>query len=101
MYSYSCSLVTSNNTFLSPGNAMDPHLMFHHAASNVICQVLFARRFDYEDEFMTFFVDLFHQTSKIINGRWGMVSDILLPETLSQVPDQPYWSCTFRYWKFG
>ncbi|KAM9351531.1 cytochrome P450 2D15-like [Symphorus nematophorus] len=53
----------------------DPHLMFHNAASNIICQVLFARRFDYEDEFMKFFVNLFHETSKIINGRWCMIYD--------------------------
>uniref|UniRef100_A0A8D3AR64 Uncharacterized protein n=1 Tax=Scophthalmus maximus TaxID=52904 RepID=A0A8D3AR64_SCOMX len=59
----------------SVGKAMDPHLLFHNAASNVICQVLFAKQFDYDDEFMTFFVSLFHETSKIINGRWGMIYD--------------------------
>ncbi|XP_042268318.1 cytochrome P450 2D15-like [Thunnus thynnus] len=59
----------------SIGKTMDPHMLFHNAASNVICQVLFARQYDYEDEFMKFFVDLFHETSKIINGRWGMIYD--------------------------
>nr|QQL94702.1 cytochrome P450 2d15-like protein [Lateolabrax maculatus] len=59
----------------SVGKTMNPHLLFHNAASNVICQVLFARRFDYEDEFMKFFVCLFHETSKLINGRWGMIYD--------------------------
>lgn len=53
---------------------MDPHLLFHNAASNIICQVLFDKQFDYEDEFMKFSVTLFHETSKIINGRWGLVS---------------------------
>jgi len=56
---------------------MNPNKLFHNAASNIICQVLFARRFDYEDEFMKFFVGLFQETSKIINGRWGMVSHTL------------------------
>ncbi|XP_044049488.1 cytochrome P450 2D15-like [Siniperca chuatsi] len=59
----------------SVGKTMNPHLLFHCAACNVICQVLFARQFDYEDEFMKFFVGFFHETSKIINGRWGMIYD--------------------------
>ncbi|XP_075938366.1 cytochrome P450 2D15-like isoform X2 [Anarhichas minor] len=54
---------------------MNPQMMFHNAASNIICQVLFARQFDYEDEFMKFFVGVFQETSKIINGRWGMIYD--------------------------
>lgn len=53
---------------------MNPHLLFHNAASNIICQILFAKQFDYEDEFMKFSVGLFSETSKIINGRWGLVS---------------------------
>lgn len=48
-------------------------MLFHNAASSVICQVLFAKQYHYEDEFMKFSVGLFHETSKIINGRWGMV----------------------------
>ncbi|KAM6926541.1 cytochrome P450 2D15-like [Lycodopsis pacificus] len=59
----------------SVGKTMNPQMMFHNAASNIICQVLFARQFDYEDEFMKFFVGLFQETSKIINGRWGMIYD--------------------------
>ncbi|KAK5867864.1 hypothetical protein PBY51_012322 [Eleginops maclovinus] len=59
----------------SVGKNMNPQQLFHNAASNIICQVLFARHFDYEDEFMKFFVGVFQQTSKIINGRWGMIYD--------------------------
>ncbi|XP_053174981.1 cytochrome P450 2F2-like [Scomber japonicus] len=59
----------------SIGKTMNPKLLFHNAASNIICQVLFARQFEYDDEFLKFFVDLFHKTSKIINGRWGMIYD--------------------------
>ncbi|CAK6970130.1 cytochrome P450 2F2-like [Scomber scombrus] len=59
----------------SVGKTINPKLLFHNAASNIICQVLFARQFEYDDEFMKFFVDLFHETSKIINGRWGMIYD--------------------------
>ncbi|XP_051238653.1 cytochrome P450 2D15-like [Dicentrarchus labrax] len=57
------------------GKTIDPHLLFHNAASNIICQVLFAKQFEYDDEFMKFFVGLFLETSKLINGRWGMIYD--------------------------
>ncbi|XP_054476278.1 cytochrome P450 2D15-like [Anoplopoma fimbria] len=59
----------------SVGKTMNPHKLFHSAASNIICQILFAKQFDYDDEFMEFFVGLFQETSKIINGRWGMIYD--------------------------
>ncbi|KAG7521721.1 cytochrome P450 2F2-like [Solea senegalensis] len=61
----------------SVGKTMNPGQLFHNAASNVICQVLFANRFDYDDEFMKFSVGLFQETSKIINGRWSMIYDSL------------------------
>uniref|UniRef100_A0A3Q1FLJ5 Cytochrome P450 2D15-like n=1 Tax=Acanthochromis polyacanthus TaxID=80966 RepID=A0A3Q1FLJ5_9TELE len=57
------------------GKATDPQLLFHNAASNIMCQILFAKKFDYDDEFMKFSVGLMHETSKIINGRWGMIYD--------------------------
>lgn len=63
---------------------MNPKLLFHNAASNIICQVLFARQFEYDDEFMKFFVDLIHETNKIINGRWGMVSHTQQQDIISK-----------------
>ena len=54
---------------------MNPQMLFHNAASNIICQVLFAKQFDYDNDFMKYFVSVFQKTSKIINGRWGMVSE--------------------------
>lgn len=61
----------------SSGQTIKPQLIFHCAASNIISQILFAQHHDYEHEFMKFFVTLFHETSKIINGRWGMLYDSL------------------------
>uniref|UniRef100_A0A3P8X2S8 Cytochrome P450, family 2, subfamily X, polypeptide 9 n=1 Tax=Cynoglossus semilaevis TaxID=244447 RepID=A0A3P8X2S8_CYNSE len=55
------------------GGTMDPHLLFHNAASCIICQVLFGKHFEYEDEFLKFSVELFHVTSKILNGPWGIL----------------------------
>ncbi|XP_029952823.1 cytochrome P450 2D15-like [Salarias fasciatus] len=61
----------------SVGGTMDPQLLFHNAASNVMCQVLFAKRYSYDDTFPKFFVKYFHDTSKIINGFWGMIYDFV------------------------
>uniref|UniRef100_A0A672YDF2 Cytochrome P450, family 2, subfamily X, polypeptide 9 n=1 Tax=Sphaeramia orbicularis TaxID=375764 RepID=A0A672YDF2_9TELE len=36
----------------SIGSTLNPQLMFHNASSNIICQVLFGTRFNYDDEFI-------------------------------------------------
>ncbi|CAG06313.1 unnamed protein product, partial [Tetraodon nigroviridis] len=59
----------------SDGKPVDPQSIFHHTSSNIICQILFAKQFDSEDEFMKFFTSFFRETSKIINGPWGMLYD--------------------------
>ncbi|CAN9499484.1 unnamed protein product [Ophioblennius macclurei] len=61
----------------SVDKTIDPQLLFHNAASNVMCQVLFAKRYSYDDGFMKFFVKYFHDTSKLINGFWGMIYDFV------------------------
>ncbi|XP_024912068.1 cytochrome P450 2B6-like [Cynoglossus semilaevis] len=63
------------------GGTMDPHLLFHNAASCIICQVLFGKHFEYEDEFLKFSVELFHVTSKILNGPWGIIYDAVIHES--------------------
>ncbi|KAK2841901.1 hypothetical protein Q5P01_012101 [Channa striata] len=59
----------------SVGKSTDLHQLFHKAASNIICQVLFARQFDYDDEFMEFFTLYFSETSKMLQGFWGTIYD--------------------------
>ncbi|XP_068169192.1 cytochrome P450 2F2-like [Antennarius striatus] len=59
----------------SHGKPMDPYQLFHKATSNVMCQILFARRFDYEDETINFFLGFFHEINKAVNGRWGLIYD--------------------------
>ncbi|XP_075898967.1 cytochrome P450 2D14-like [Nelusetta ayraudi] len=61
------------------GKPMNPRLLFHKAASNIICQVLFAKHFDYEDQFLDFFANFFHETSKIINGPKSIIYDFIPP----------------------
>uniref|UniRef100_A0A3Q1FNY8 Cytochrome P450 2J6-like n=1 Tax=Acanthochromis polyacanthus TaxID=80966 RepID=A0A3Q1FNY8_9TELE len=57
------------------GKALSPQVMFHNAASNVICQVLFGTRFEYDDDFIRVTVRCFTEISKITNGPWAMLYD--------------------------
>lgn len=56
------------------GKTISPHLMFHNAASNIICQVLLGTRYEYDDHFIRELVRCFTENSKISNGPWAMVS---------------------------
>uniref|UniRef100_A0A8C7Z9U4 Uncharacterized protein n=1 Tax=Oryzias sinensis TaxID=183150 RepID=A0A8C7Z9U4_9TELE len=55
------------------GKLFSPQIMFHNAASNIICQVLFGKRFEYDDEIIKTIVQCFTRNSKIANGPWAMV----------------------------
>ncbi|XP_051978787.1 cytochrome P450 2F2-like isoform X1 [Xyrauchen texanus] len=57
------------------GSSFDPQTMFHNAASNIICTVLFGSRYDYNDEFLKRFIHLFTENAKIANGPWAMIYD--------------------------
>ncbi|XP_051739226.1 cytochrome P450 2F2-like [Ctenopharyngodon idella] len=57
------------------GSSFDPQTMFHNAASNIICIVLFGSRYDYDDEFLKLFVHLYTENAKIANGPWAMIYD--------------------------
>ena len=56
---------------------MNPQVLFHNAASNIICLVLFGSRYDYNDEFLKTFVRLYTENAKIANGPWAMVLYII------------------------
>ncbi|XP_069575532.1 cytochrome P450 2F2-like [Brachyistius frenatus] len=61
----------------SIGKTLSPQVMFHNAASNIICQVLLGTRFEYDDEFIKVIVQCFTENSKITNGPWAMLYDSL------------------------
>lgn len=58
------------------GKTLSPQVMFHNAASNIICQVLFGTRYEYDDEFIKVIVRCFTENSKIANGPWNVVSGL-------------------------
>ncbi|KAF5901978.1 cytochrome P450 2F2-like, partial [Clarias magur] len=59
------------------GSFMDPQTLFHNAASNIIYLILFGLRFDYGSETLNQYVKLFKESTKIVNGPWGMIYDTL------------------------
>ncbi|XP_029952745.1 cytochrome P450 2F3-like isoform X1 [Salarias fasciatus] len=61
----------------SIGKTLSPQVMFHNVASNVICQVLFGTRFEYNDEFIRVFIRSITENTKILNGPWAMLYDSL------------------------
>uniref|UniRef100_A0A3Q0SC02 Cytochrome P450, family 2, subfamily X, polypeptide 9 n=1 Tax=Amphilophus citrinellus TaxID=61819 RepID=A0A3Q0SC02_AMPCI len=61
----------------SIGKTMSPQVMFHNAASNIICQVLFATRYEYDDALIKLVVGCFTENTKITNGPWAMLYDAL------------------------
>ncbi|XP_051807627.1 cytochrome P450 2F2-like isoform X1 [Acanthochromis polyacanthus] len=61
----------------STGKTLCPQVMFHNMASNIICQVLFGTRYEYDDEFITTVIQCVTEITKIINGPWAMLYDSL------------------------
>ncbi|XP_054476279.1 cytochrome P450 2F2-like [Anoplopoma fimbria] len=59
----------------SIGKSFSPLLMFHNASSNIICQVLFGKRYEYDEEFIKVIVQCFTENAKIANGPWAMLYD--------------------------
>ncbi|AWP08863.1 putative cytochrome P450 2F2 [Scophthalmus maximus] len=59
----------------NPGKAVSPGAMFHNMSSNIICQVLFGKRFEYDDEFLKVVVQCYRENAKITNGPWAMLYD--------------------------
>ncbi|XP_070762876.1 cytochrome P450 2F2-like isoform X2 [Enoplosus armatus] len=66
---------TINTLEKSIGKTLSPQVMFHNAASNIICQVLFGTRYEYDDDFIKVIVQCFTENAKIANGPWAMLYD--------------------------
>ncbi|XP_037539243.1 cytochrome P450 2J6-like [Nematolebias whitei] len=59
----------------SVGKTLSPQVMFHNAASNIICKVLFGTRYEYDDETLKMIIQCFTELTKIANGPWAMLYD--------------------------
>ncbi|XP_030644510.1 cytochrome P450 2F2 isoform X1 [Chanos chanos] len=58
------------------GNSMNPQHLFHHAASNIICSLIFGSRFDYEDKYFQTLINSIEEFIKLMLGPWAMIYDI-------------------------
>ncbi|KAM9377050.1 cytochrome P450 2J6-like [Pholidichthys leucotaenia] len=59
------------------GKTLSPQVMFHNAASNIICRVLFGTRYEYDDDLIKIIIGCFTENAKISNGPWAMLYDSL------------------------
>ncbi|CAN9499486.1 unnamed protein product [Ophioblennius macclurei] len=66
---------TIENLEKSIGKTTSPQVMFHNIACNVVCQVLFGTRYEYDDEFPRVFVRAVTENTKLLNGPWVMLYD--------------------------
>ncbi|XP_047195953.1 cytochrome P450 2F2-like [Hippoglossus stenolepis] len=57
------------------GKIVNPAILVYNTASNIICQVLFGTRFEYDDEFIKVIVQCFRENAKMANGPWAMMYD--------------------------
>ncbi|XP_071981109.1 cytochrome P450 2G1-like [Engystomops pustulosus] len=69
----------------SKGQQLDPTFYLSKAVSNVICSVVFGKRFKYEDkEFLTL-LDLLHKIFIGFSSAWGQIYNIY-PNVMQKIP---------------
>ncbi|XP_017294471.2 cytochrome P450 2J6 [Kryptolebias marmoratus] len=61
------------------GETFSPQVMFHNAGSNIICQILFGKRYEYDDDIIKVIVQCFTENARLGNGLWAMLYDSLPP----------------------
>ncbi|XP_072290778.1 cytochrome P450 2F3-like [Eucyclogobius newberryi] len=66
---------TINELKKKTDKTLSGQVMFHNMASNVICLILFGKRFEYDDEFMKKYVHCITEVNKIVNGPWTFLYD--------------------------
>ncbi|CAL9695198.1 unnamed protein product [Knipowitschia caucasica] len=66
---------TINQLQKNPGKTLKAQVMFHNMASNIICLVLFGKRFEYDDEFIIKYVAHFTELGRMVNGPWAFIYD--------------------------
>ncbi|XP_063042620.1 cytochrome P450 2F5-like [Engraulis encrasicolus] len=60
----------------SAGGCMDPQHLFHRAASNIICSVIYGSRFHYEDPYFQTLINMMEDITQLGMGPWAMLYDI-------------------------
>ncbi|CAL8375417.1 unnamed protein product [Arctogadus glacialis] len=61
----------------SAGSEVNPQLLFHKLASNIVSRVVFGPKYDHNDPFMKFSIRAVRENAKILNGAWSMIYDTI------------------------
>ncbi|XP_034492527.2 cytochrome P450 2F2-like isoform X1 [Marmota flaviventris] len=67
------------------GTPFDPRQLLDNAVSNVICSVVFGKRYGYGDPEFLRLLELFHDNFRIMSSRWGEMYNIF-PSLLDWLP---------------
>ncbi|XP_029495169.1 cytochrome P450 2D15-like [Oncorhynchus nerka] len=70
--SHICSALERN-----AGSSMDPQHLFHLAASNIICSLIYGERFEYDNPVFLTLISRIQNLTKIAIGPWAMLYDII------------------------
>ncbi|XP_048114637.1 cytochrome P450 2D14-like isoform X3 [Alosa alosa] len=66
-----------NHVTDSKDTPINPQVLIHSAASNIICSVLFGTRYEYEDKVLSFIVNSFKENAEVANSAWAVIYDTL------------------------
>ena len=63
------------------GSSMDPQHLFHLAASNIICSLIYGERFEYDNPVFLALISRIQDLTKIAIGPWAMVQNTIITTT--------------------
>ncbi|KAG5262889.1 hypothetical protein AALO_G00280110 [Alosa alosa] len=58
------------------GKSMDPQYLFHYAASDIICSIIFGSRFDYNNTYFQSLIVMMVELTKLVLDPWAMIYEI-------------------------
>ncbi|KAG5262887.1 hypothetical protein AALO_G00280090 [Alosa alosa] len=57
------------------GKSMDPQHLFHFAASDIVCSIIFGSRFDYDDPYFKNLILMIEELTKLVFDPWAIRAD--------------------------
>lgn len=66
-------VITHGSSHSTPGTPFNPHQLLDNAVSNIICSLVFGKRYSYGDPEFLRLLELFNDNFRIMSSRWGEV----------------------------
>ncbi|CAJ0966684.1 unnamed protein product [Ranitomeya imitator] len=79
-----CSILVEELTSYK-GREFDAAIIITKAVSNVICSVVFGRRFQYDDARFHRMLDIFYETFELMSSSWAQIQD-MIPMIMNHIP---------------